>query len=195
MSTRSDQDHRLALQARLPKEAVATDLCDKCQILGDILNHVYNSAREDHQTINVVLGTPEYLQAKSWCRSCVIICKYIAKSSIPPLVSLSASLHHQLDGILIHDLGFISTHPIRLRVPLSSPKLDLGTYEGYPRSCNPSEVDVELIRKWIKCCDVSHGNDCLSASLPPPHHLIWLVDVVEGCLISAPSDSRYVALR
>ncbi|OAL55136.1 HET-domain-containing protein [Pyrenochaeta sp. DS3sAY3a] len=189
MSSTSDHDRHLALQAPLSNEQSTTDLCDKCQLLGNLLD-ACRSRSENRR--DFILGSFEDLQAKPWCGFCVIICKYIPKTALPPSVALVAVTHHQ-DGVLIYAPGYRSAHPVRLRVPLANPKSEFG-YEGPPRACDPSEVDVELVRKWINCCDFSHGDDCLSASLSPPQHSIWLVDVIEGCLISATSTSRYVAL-
>ncbi|KAG1826838.1 heterokaryon incompatibility protein-domain-containing protein [Suillus subaureus] len=61
-------------------------------------------------------------------------------------------------------------------------------------------VDIDLVKKWIKLCQESHGDECHNVwridhgedkNLP---EYVRLVDVVSMALVPAPSGCRYVAL-
>lgn len=63
-----------------------------------------------------------------------------------------------------------------------------------PRTCDPQQVDIALLLKWIDRCQASHGSECLSSTIPPPSHNIYLIDTEAGCLVHKSADCRYIAL-
>lgn len=57
-----------------------------------------------------------------------------------------------------------------------------------------AQVDMDLLRAWVHHCEDSHGKDCrpsLPYSFQSP---TFLIDVIDSCLVDAPSECRYVAL-
>lgn len=62
------------------------------------------------------------------------------------------------------------------------------------RTCDPQQVDIALLLKWIDRCQASHGSECLSSTIPPPLHNIYLIDTEAGCLVHKSADCRYIAL-
>ena len=62
------------------------------------------------------------------------------------------------------------------------------------RTFSIRQININLLRQWISCCYISHGEHCHDIELPTPLHQIYLIDVEEGCLVSADIETRYVAL-
>jgi hypothetical protein len=56
-----------------------------------------------------------------------------------------------------------------------------------------AQVDMDIIRAWLHHCENSHGKDC-KPSLRYPFQPTFLIDVVDSCLVNAPSECRYIAL-
>ena len=67
---------------------------------------------------------------------------------------------------------------------------------AYPtgRACDPQQLHIGLLRKWLHRCRVSHGSKCLSSTISPPSHQIYLIDTEAGCLVHKSADCRYIAL-
>lgn len=67
------------------------------------------------------------------------------------------------------------------------------------RFVSEDRIDLAVCREWLRDCESNHLEDCVSpglgleviAQLPAEMRVI---DVVEGCIIPAPSNCRYVAL-
>ena len=180
--------------------------CEACQTVARLINTFYHSMEEsaangtldegrlpagdyeDPQT--VTLGSPEQLTGRTDCTSCQdIVKRLIRDDSQPPSHS---DLVFELDrqGLFINLAERPELSYLRLRRIEASDELP---YE-VGRAFDPQKVDVTLFRKWIGCCQASHGAKCLSSELPPPLHQIYLVDVEAGCLVHLSTDSRYIAL-
>jgi hypothetical protein len=56
-----------------------------------------------------------------------------------------------------------------------------------------AQVDMDIIRAWLHHCENSHGKDC-KPSLWYPFQPTFLIDVVDSCLVNAPSECRYITL-
>jgi hypothetical protein len=64
------------------------------------------------------------------------------------------------------------------------------------RLFDPYSVDLDLLRRWLKRCAISHGTEC-NAIAPKDMSTITsllLVDVDTKCLVTTPLETRYVAL-
>ena len=70
----------------------------------------------------------------------------------------------------------------------SQPSYEVG------RPFDTRQIDIGMVRQWINCCQISHGDHCSSSELPLPSHQIYLIDVEESCLVLAAAESRYIAL-
>ncbi|KAH0839439.1 heterokaryon incompatibility protein-domain-containing protein [Lanmaoa asiatica] len=60
-----------------------------------------------------------------------------------------------------------------------------------------AQVDMELIRAWLHHCENGHGKDCklsLRHPLQSQRSPTFLIDVIDSCLVDAPSECRYIAL-
>ncbi|KAF9220603.1 HET-domain-containing protein [Gyrodon lividus] len=60
-----------------------------------------------------------------------------------------------------------------------------------------AQVDMDLIRAWLHHCENGHGKDCkpsLRYPLQSPRSPTFVIDVIDACLVDAPSECRYIAL-
>ncbi|KAF8548636.1 HET-domain-containing protein [Imleria badia] len=60
-----------------------------------------------------------------------------------------------------------------------------------------AQVDMDLIRAWLHHCENGHGKDCklsLRYPLQSRRGPTFLIDVIDSCLVDAPSECRYIAL-
>ncbi|KAF8445051.1 heterokaryon incompatibility protein-domain-containing protein [Boletus edulis BED1] len=59
-----------------------------------------------------------------------------------------------------------------------------------------TQVDIHLIRAWLHQCEHKHGKDCMPSLrfLEGIREPIFVVDVIQSCLVDTPSRCRYVAL-
>lgn len=101
-----------------------------------------------------------------------------------------------------HVRNFYELLYMRIESPLQQTRRTLRLYRvetpalAYPtaRACDPQQLDIGLLRKWIDRCQASHGSKCLSHTISPPSHQIYLIDNEAGCLVHKSADCRYVAL-
>ena len=126
-------------------------------------------------------------------RSCVS-CQEIVNNLIQDTERLTqASAHVRIfSELLIMQIEYPlqqSKPPLRL-VPVETPSPAYAT----ARTCDPQQADIALLRKWIDRCQTSHGNECLSSTIPPPSHKIYLIDTEVCCLVHKSADCRYIAL-
>ncbi len=138
----------------------------------------------------ISLGTWEHLQSRLGCTSCQDIARKLIHDGNTPLA------HTELNFRVDRDQGLW----IRGALRLDATYLDLWRLE-YPnqahevgRLFSPQLIDIDLLHKWINCCYASHGERCHNVELPIPLHHIYLIDVDEGCLVSASIETRYIAL-
>lgn len=58
-------------------------------------------------------------------------------------------------------------------------------------------MDLQLIRRWLKLCETSHGPQCarspFNETIQPVLNL-RVIDVLSKCIITAPQNCRYIAL-
>ncbi|KAK8043540.1 hypothetical protein PG993_005970 [Apiospora rasikravindrae] len=57
---------------------------------------------------------------------------------------------------------------------------------------DPKWIDLKDVRLWINTCDSEHGEECHPSS-PNMERPIWLIDVVQGCIVPA-GQHRYITL-
>ena len=65
------------------------------------------------------------------------------------------------------------------------------------RLCDPRKLDLSSIRNWIACCESSHHDTCessLADKSPPPSTPVMYIDLLDSCLVTSPTSTRYVAL-
>jgi len=69
------------------------------------------------------------------------------------------------------------------------------------RALNPERVDITLARKWLRICEIEHGDFCEvpafdpgETSADPFPEQLFVVDVREMCLRELPQEARYIAL-
>ena len=142
------------------------------------------------ETETVMLGSLEQLTGRKDCTSCQdIVNKLTRDGSQPPTHSDLVFQSNEL-GLFIRPIEWLEHTLLRIRRIEATNE---STYE-VGRAFDAQQVDVTLLRRWIGCCQASHGAKCLSSELPPPLHHIFLVDVEAGCLVHIPADSRYIAL-
>ncbi|KAK8075263.1 HET-domain-containing protein [Apiospora hydei] len=65
-----------------------------------------------------------------------------------------------------------------------------GAYQWSPP--DPKWIDLKDVRLWIDTCDAEHGEECHPSS-PNMDRPIWLIDVVQGCIVPA-GQHQYIAL-
>ncbi|KAI9150532.1 Heterokaryon incompatibility protein [Paramyrothecium foliicola] len=68
--------------------------------------------------------------------------------------------------------------------------------ESRGRVCDPTLIDVELVRKWIHRCDTTHQRSCTrqyDLQLLPTATLSF-IDIENQCIATPASEVRYVAL-
>ena len=139
---------------------------------------------------NISLGTWKDLQSRLECTSCQDIARNLIHDGKEP--SAHAGLAFECDrdqGLWICEdswLGEVYLHIWRLECP--NPAHEVG------RPFSPQQININLLHQWVDCCDASHGAHCHTTELPSPLRQIYLIDVEDGCLISAEMKTRYIAL-
>ena len=144
----------------------------------------------------ISLGTWKDLQSRIECRSCQDIARTTRSllhdgEEHPAQVGLefTCTLNPGWPGLRMDIRGASSLEYLGLRrLELPNKAHEVG------RLINPHQVNVELLRQWIHCCHTSHRGHCLKIEIPTPLSLIYLVDAVEGCLVLANIETKYVAL-
>ena len=138
------------------------------------------------------LGPIKDVENRNDCTSCRdIVGKSVKDSKRPSSQSILVfELHEQGLWIGPQDLEGFWLEDILLLLPLvtSRPSYEVG------RPFDTQQIDIEMVRNWINCCQISHGDHCSSSELPLRLHQIYLIDVKESSLVLAPADSRYITL-
>ena len=192
--------------------------CNKCQIMACAIDEFYSfmdatfsstapyggsrdellpywrSALDKGVYKKVILGPFEELENRNDCTSCQDIVRKLVKDSQRPPSGSILCFESGAQGLWIgpqdskgYWLG--STRIFHLLPSVtSSPPYEVG------RPFDTQQIDIGLVRQWISSCQISHGDYCLSSSLPLPPHLIYLIDAEESCLVLASAESRYIAL-
>ena len=178
--------------------------CDTCRKFASLIDGYYRyrkaifkkdnglpfSQRElevDNELIS--LGTLKDLQNSIGCTSCRDIARSLVQDGRgPPAHDVLRLIVARYAGLEIwaDDMSKLYLDLLRLEMPNEAHKVG--------RLFNSQKVNVELLRKWIGCCHTSHRDHCLKIERPRLLPDIILIDVVEGCLISANMETRYVAL-
>ena len=138
----------------------------------------------------VTLGSLEQLTGRTHCTSCQDIVNKLIREDFQPSSYDELIFESNRDYLSISLAERPDQFSLRLRRIEASTELP---YE-VGRAFDSQKFDVALLRKWIGCCQASHGPKCLSSELPPPRHQIYLIDVEAGCLVHLSTDSRYIAL-
>ena len=138
----------------------------------------------------VTLGSLEQLMGRNDCTSCQDIVNKLTRDGSQPPSHSDLVFKSNMQGLFIKLAEWHEPDLLKLRRIEASnkPPYEVG------RAFDSQQVDMTLLRKWIGCCQASHGVKCLSSDLPPPLHHISLVDVEAGCLVHVTADSRYIAL-
>ena len=185
-----------------------TTFCDTCHGIASLIDVYYKYKKAKFNSENglpfspselevdyekISLGTLEVLQSRIECTSCQDIARslhHLHPGRKEPLAHVDWTFECIPEqGLFIcEDLEPDGTQ-LNLRC-LENPNQ---AYE-VGRLFNPRQVNVELLRQWIDCCHISHREHCHEVGIPSPLPYIYLIDVVEGCLISANIETRYVAL-
>ena len=180
--------------------------CEACQTVARLIKAFYHSMEEsatngtlnegrlppsDHEDPQTVtLGSLEQLKGRTDCTSCQDIVNKLTRDDCQPPSHSDLVFESDQQGLFINLPETPEHFFLRLR------RIDASNELPYEvgRAFDSQKVDVTLLRKWIGCCQASHGAECLSSELPPPLHPIYLIDVEAGCLVHLSTDSRYIAL-
>ena len=183
---------------------VEATFCDTCQKIASEIDVYYKFQKASYnkenqlpfsprelkvKTKEIPLGTLKDLQSRIECTSCQDIARRLVQGGREPPAQVVLEFH-----VLTHAGFFIwgdstaHTYLDLWRMEKPSKAHEVG------RLFNPQQVNVEILRQWIHCCHTSHGEHCHEIEIPSPLSHIYLIDVVEGCLISANIETRYVAL-
>ncbi len=181
--------------------------CEVCQSVSHAIDFFYQSMKESSikGTLDngkwlpknfqgqqrLALGSLENLKSRSSCTSCQDIFEKIVRDG--------AQLSSHSEFHFVSDFHGLYIRQRELAQP-SKEYLELRHREAFRlayetgRIFDSQQADITLLRKWIDCCQVSHGSRCLSSQLRPPSHHIYLVDVHSSCLVDMSAESRYIAL-
>jgi hypothetical protein len=81
-------------------------------------------------------------------------------------------------------------------VPYIEKPTDATSASTMPR--RTKHIHIETIQNWLQACEEQHGSQCHSdVQFDQKTHLgrpLYLIDVLQDCLVEAPEYSRYVAL-
>ena len=180
--------------------------CDTCQKIASLVDvyYKYQKAKfnkenglpfsprdlEDSAVIKITIGTLKDLQNRIKCTSCQDIARSLLQSGRKPPAHV----------VMVFENDPIQWLSIAGESWLDETYLDLRRLENpnkaheVGRLFNPQQVNVELLRQWIDCCRTSHTEHCHKIEVPNSISHVYLIDVVEGCLVSANIETRYVAL-
>ena len=182
--------------------------CDTCHAVASLIDDYYRYQKAKFNSENdlpfspeglevnverISLGTLKDLKNRIECRSCQDIARSLhhlySDGQEPPadVVWIFDCIPEQ--GLFICKESEPSGIQLNLRC-LENPS----KAHEVGRLFNPQQVNLELLRQWIGCCHTSHGEHCHEIEIPIPLPHIYLIDVVDGCLISADVETRYVAL-
>ena len=179
--------------------------CDACKKIASFIDHYYKCLKASYNEegnlpfspkdleLNdekISLGTLKDLQRRIQCRSCQDIARTLVQSGRePPAHVVMVFRSNSFKCLSIHEPPFSAWTSFGLhRLEIPNKMHEVG------RLFDPQQVNVELLRQWIHCCQTSHGEHCHEIEIPNPLSHVYLIDVVEGCLISANIKSRYIAL-
>ena len=181
--------------------------CDTCKEIAFLIDDYYKYHKASYNKENqlpfstvdlevddgyISLGTLKDLQICIDCTSCQDIARILGRDEKEP------------PGHVVLTFALMLTQGLFIRIceqsRLGSKTYQLWRYENpnkmheVGRLFDPQQVDVKILRQWVYCCHTSHKDHCLKIEIPIllPH--IYLIDVVDGCLISANTETRYVAL-
>ena len=179
--------------------------CEVCQSMSHAIDTYYQSMKESsikgtlfngrrlpdnfesHQRL--ALGSLEDIKGRSNCTSCQDIVEKIVRDDVQDLSHSELLLRSNPGGLWIRPSELQKSIYLELRrLESSKPAYETG------RTFDSQQADITLLRKWIDCCQTSHGSRCLSSQLLPPSHQIYLVDVQSSCLVHMSAQSRYIAL-
>ncbi|KAL9109804.1 MAG: hypothetical protein Q9187_008121 [Circinaria calcarea] len=138
----------------------------------------------------IKLGVLEDLQSRRQCTSCqAIACKLVQDGNRLSANTVLIFESRQQQGLYILSEFGMGQDYLQLW-PMEDPIV------GYEvgRIFDAQQVNIDLMRQWINCCHVSHGDSCMRSELPFPSHQIYLIDVEEGCLVPIKAETRYIAL-
>ncbi|KAM0805135.1 heterokaryon incompatibility protein-domain-containing protein [Usnea florida] len=176
--------------------------CDTCKEVAFLIDDYYTDQKakfdrktglpfsptgsEDCNRVEIILGTLKDLQGRTECTSCQDIVHSLVQSGrIPPAHEVMEFEYKPRQWLSIRG----ETYYLDLwRLENPNQAHEVG------RLFDPQQVNVELLRQWVYCCHTSHKDHCLRIEIPSTLSLIYLIDVVEGCLISANMETKYVAL-
>lgn len=179
--------------------------CETCQSVASLIDDYYKFHKAKFSSENglpfsprdlkihdveILLGTLEDLQSRIECTSCQNIARTLLHDGKTPPAHIVLVFRSELDeGLYIRG----ETWPYKTYLQLWRLENPNNAHE-VGRLFNPQKVNVELLRQWIRCCHTSHEEHCYETKIPSPLPHIYLIDVVDGCLISANIETRYVAL-
>ena len=179
--------------------------CDVCQSVAAAIDAYYHLIEENTNNDllqhrqerdaykKIVLGSFEDLESKQTCTSCQdIVSKFIKDDIQPPAQGRMVFEIHEW-GIWIGENtedDSVWEGDVLFLLPLRDSMLgcDVG------RMCDAQKVDMNLLRQWISCCEMSHTDQCLRSTLPAPPHRIYLIDIEQGCLVLQDPGYQYIAL-
>ena len=179
-----------------------TSVCDVCRSVASAVDatcHAIEANSNDDSLIQEIkrywpidAGLFQDLERKKDCISCQdIVNKYIKDGIQPPSycpLFFTYSVGDKEFRIHPSILGFddLSLLPLRSPMPM------LGYKVG--RAYDAQQIDINLLRQWINCCQLLHQDDCISSALPMSLQRIYLVDIECSCLVLSSVECRYVAL-
>jgi len=181
-------------------EETNLNTCETCQALNSIVenwkiklmsSHVYPTP-EQSVTDLLYLGFQNDIQMNDKCSCCQDIARAIS------IVVQSSQVSR---GSMICITEINGTLKLRLEMPDKDSDMWCNLYPSIPshpsmrvaRNIQP-HTDLALFRRWLRCCDESHGATCESSGLIAPSVTMYLVDTTQSCIVHAPRGVRYIAL-
>lgn len=182
--------------------------CDACQSIALVIDAFYQFMDAEHENVpslpdprtvgaykQITLGSFEDLESRKKCTSCQDIVRKFTKDGIKPLLRTRIIFQSDEMGLWIGESTRFEERDILKGHVLSLLKLGVPTLAyDYGRTFDDQQIDINLLRQWINCCQTSHEDQCLSSELLLPSHKIYLVDVEEACLVFTSPECRYIAL-
>ena len=183
--------------------------CDTCKEIGLLIDLYYKfqkakfnkenslpfsprNLEDNDKVIKITLGTLKDMQNRTECTSCQDIAHVLVHDEKEPpghvVLVFRLDLTQGLNICIREESRLDQTNLNLWRLEDPNKAHEVG------RLFNPHQVNVELLRQWVHCCHTSHEGHCHVIEIPSPLPHIYLIDIVEGCLISAEIETRYIAL-
>ncbi|TGJ87324.1 hypothetical protein E0Z10_g1454 [Xylaria hypoxylon] len=163
-------------------DEASSALCDVCSTIG------FNDNGSDRNAV-FSLGLLGGIKRRS-CPFCKLVLHSMQDERI---------LHMQpIDHYTTHEVRVFRQGPKTFAIqplPSFSKVLFESEVKGFERVASSSQIDFEMVKKWLKTCDGAHKK-CVPNEGPFNADLSFFrcIDVEDMCITPVPITSRYVAL-